>query len=367
MNALLLLPHPPDPPSFTSIRAAYDTPIDSTLRYLCEHGSTFSSSATLDIALPCSKHALANRGQHFDRIPAQGPRAIDVRVLPLLYDPLTTYTPTWEQPHLLDCLTGLPLLVQSERPWDILFVTDSAEGERLYQHFRSIGLDQRGDGPIQRLSLRPQRVPGGVVLHRPDAAARPDASRMRMHSRVAAVGDFGLLTRSKRLLLTMALFLVERGSLCEVATSIGSKSTPVVPQLLIGVTDPTTSSDGELWGEHGPRPLDERQQAIDEFLRAVSDFRRPPGHCSSSHGRRPIWRGESCIQYEKVSGAYEWAVRAQDVSAVAFADEEMVDHHDAINSARTSKRWDSLTIFLTEPVQYEEDDGDEINERLYLD
>jgi hypothetical protein len=124
-------------------------------------------------------------------------------------------------PHSQSCLIDLPLLALCDRNWTHVFLVDGEPGERLYRQFMAF-VNGRFSTRIGG-TWDTERVGAGLALQIASHARRKSANdnddslgivrteeKKTTSSRIVAViGYSGLLTFDQKLLLTVALLLVE--------------------------------------------------------------------------------------------------------------------------------------------------------------
>lgn len=291
-HGLLLLPSPPTPASEATIAAAFGLPLHAAVEALRSH----SEKCILDVALPLLTHEGSIGCVHSDEIihlttavyallrgmfaeceiPTAGPGSIDIRIIPLLYDARSTYTPLFGvKRHGPNVTPTIPCLVYSQRLWDSLYVVESEEGEEVYRKFRAVAVAKMGSTPTQVLSGSPCRVPGGIVLRDRRIVPRRSIAEPTQYRLIYVRGSFATLDFADKLLLTVAAHLLR-------PVSATQQHLPGGEIILI-----SSESAQATETEDSNKPIENATS----FLRAVGDFQPISEAC------KPFQHHSSAIVY----------------------------------------------------------------------
>ncbi|KAI9664248.1 MAG: hypothetical protein M1831_002427 [Alyxoria varia] len=377
MYALVLLPSPPDPATSPTISAAFKKPLDAVFKDVAQENTASSGPAKIDIVIPSAKGQCFSRARHFGKVgkiiartyslvsslfgqrglSLEGPKAMDVNILPLAWDPGHEYTISSESSQRrLDCLVGLPALVASQRPWDRLFIVDGEKGYRLYRQFRELTVHRKGEGPLQSLSSAPTTIPGGLVLHNPSSTqATRHLIRREAHRQVMTVGAFNNLGFEQKLLLTMAAFLVEPPQPARDFDDL-----PLDPKLLVGIVDDSKdSSDAPV--ENRP-PYQNRKAAVASFFDAVTNFRPPASDSFGSTGSSDVGRSRDALMiydYERITAPSDLAANNELLTA-AVLPAGLIASDVTVEQSRLAKGWNPLESFSMDEIGGSQDDEDDL-------
>ncbi|KAF2398201.1 hypothetical protein EJ06DRAFT_480831 [Trichodelitschia bisporula] len=360
VHGLLLLPPAPPPSSPSTLSVALSPPLSDTLKRLSKLANTTGSPSILDIALPTPgfhrpAHEVTHRAQLFSNVqahlravytliaglcaennyPTTGPRAIDIRIILLAYNPSQPFSAAAQAARTSPPagVVDLPVLAVTPRPWTHIFIVHSEPGEALFTRFNahaSEGITAR-TGP----SWSAVRVRGGIQICSagdagPSVLSVPGGLRERQSfSSVACWGVFDRLHFGHKLMLTMAAFLLPPG-------------VPQAAQLVVGLTE------GPMLSEHAAhaavQPVRERARAIEDFLGGVLRFgteaaTKPP----YSPDGMEIVPGVT-VQCRRTENPYGPGTLDAGLEALVLATES-VQEAKAVNEGRWERHWEKLEVF----------------------
>ncbi|KAI9832240.1 MAG: hypothetical protein M1838_005674 [Thelocarpon superellum] len=372
--SLLLLPPPPFPATYTSLRRAYGHAFTQVLVELAAEESPSGRATALEIAYLCPHvqgDATVPRGQLFaqtqelveslyrlvcviaakEGIDGEGPAGVDVRVLllaavgePATPDEIRVLNP----PGLGGPIIDLHTLAASARPWRRIYVPHGKPGDAVLRAFlnridRLLG-KERPPWTIQRLEadldgLQPAAAEAAVA----DEAHGNEDEGAR-HVTVAVGGTFDHLHAGHKLLLTMALLLLEP------ATS--AKATE--RRMVVGVT-----GDALLENKKYAEFLDDwptRQASVASFVQAIADFRPPSARgpaatetsiaATALHGRAASTTLGPALRLEcvEISDPFGPTITDESISALVVSAETR-SGGDAVNGKRAELGWAGLAIY----------------------
>jgi phosphopantetheine adenylyltransferase len=355
-RALLLLPPPPSPSTYASLKAAYNAPLFTVLKELARSSS---KPALLDIALPVPElYGKLNspRGPLFattqnlvadlyklicitaakQSIDTEDAEGIDARVVLVAYPrngklstPPVDSTPEQElQGPAIDIHT----LARSPRSWDAIFSVQSEEGERFLQSFMS----------LSRSSVQVSRVRGGIVTVERSAIESTPTGDSVNHLSVAVGGTFDHLHIGHKLLLTMFAFVLGRRQ--------PSEQTPSA--LTVGITGDALLKN-KKYAEH-LESWKRRQESTHDFLSSIlyfgpsNDARirvrelNDPG--PNGHAVHVSYPFGLTIKYVEIWDPFGPTITDKDITALALSLETR-GGGAAVNDKRREQGWDSLEVF----------------------
>jgi phosphopantetheine adenylyltransferase len=362
-RALLLLPPPPTPSTYASLKAAYNAPLFTVLRELATSSQRAQEPALLEIALPCP-HLYGRldepRGPLYaatqqlvadlyklicivtakDAIDTDDAEGVDARIILVahprdgkLQHASNDSTPEQE---LQGPAIDLHILAHSSRKWSNVYSVESEEGERLLKSFLAISQE-----------TKVSRVRGGTVVtantsDTTTATALVESSNSSTkHLSVAVGGTFDHLHIGHKLLLTMFAFVLGRRQ--------QSDSTSV---LTVGIT-----GDALLVNKKFADHLESwkaRQEATHDFLSSIVYFGRsddnrirvqeinepgPNGH--AVHVSYPFGL---TIKYVEIWDPFGPTITDKDISALALSLETR-GGGAAVNDKRKEQGWDPLEVY----------------------
>ncbi|KAF2709725.1 pantetheine-phosphate adenylyltransferase family protein-like protein [Pleomassaria siparia CBS 279.74] len=362
-RVLLLLPPAPSPPTYATLKAAYNAPLFAVLRALARSPQRTQQAAVLEIALPCPHlygHLNAPRGPLYattqrliaevyklicvifahESIDTEDAEGIDVRIVLVAYPrngklelPSEDASPEQEfQGPAIELHT----LARSCRSWDAIYAVESEEGEGMLHNFVS----------LSRSKYDISRVRGGIVqveLPDPVASAQSPAASIN-HLSVAVGGTFDHLHIGHKLLLTMFAFVLGR--------SPSSDADNVPNCLTIGIT-----GDALLKNKKYAEYLEswqKRQQAVHDFLSSIIYFGNPdhegirtvektdPG--PNGHAIHVTYPNNLGIKYVEIWDPFGPTITDESISALVISLETR-SGGTAVNSKRAEKGWDPLEVF----------------------
>ena len=165
----------------------------------------------------------------------------------------------------LNVLVDLSFLSQCERPWTHLFIVEGEVGEQIYQQFRKVNLEKYGQDRIRKLVVRPQRVPGGIVMHQPSEVPQIEPTEMHHYTQSCVFDRLLVFGSEAKSLLTLACLLLDLSSLAE-----NHPSRDETPQIHL------VAAPGSSLGEAGMQTevfsLAELESKARSFLAAIGDF-----------------------------------------------------------------------------------------------
>ncbi|KAF1817309.1 hypothetical protein P152DRAFT_453890 [Eremomyces bilateralis CBS 781.70] len=282
-DSILLLPPPPQPPSFQSLRATYETSLKSVLRSV----NSPSRTSTLDIALPLpflygasrtprsvlyrqTQDAVAGLYKLIVVAAAQegvdinpdvdgdgeGQGGVDVRIL-LVAEPRRT-GPRDQGGWFgeVGVVVELETLARSGRRWEVVWGVDGEDGETILRRF----VEKRRE--LSRFAVR--RVGGGIVQVASTGEAeapRVGLGERRKHYASVVGGTFDHIHIGHKLLLTMTAFMVD-----ELDTDQQTERS-----VTIGITNDALLANkkyAELL-----QSWDARRVAVERFLIGIMDYR----------------------------------------------------------------------------------------------
>lgn len=222
IRALLLLPPPPTPPTPSDLRGAFYDPIRHIIQSLNRSINDGAVSTTLHVALPypeTSPEQRSTRAQSFEatqRLVAgvysllaaiYDEESVGLVAAPLIDSRLVLFDDTKPSGGAVACVFDLRSLANPKQAWSHVYSVEGEPGETTYRRFRHLSDAQ----------WTHECVKGGLAVHRPgrsqavrrDSLAHHRSDDAVAHASVVAGGSFYDLHFTNRLLLTMALFLVE--------------------------------------------------------------------------------------------------------------------------------------------------------------
>lgn len=365
-RALLLLPPAPSPPSYESLKAAYNAPLFTILKELSRSALR---PALLDIALPVPElygKLDAPRGPLYaimqqlvadlykliciiatkEAIDTEDAEGVDARVVLVAYPrngqldaPPVESTPEQElQGPAIDVHT----LARAHRPWEAIYSVESDQGERFLQNFLSLS------GTARNVS----RVRGGIVNVDARAAESAVAGGAAHHLSVAVGGTFDHLHTGHKLLLTMFAFILGRRQL--------SEQTPST--LTVGITGDALLKN-KKYADH-LESWKQRQESTHNFLSSiiyfgplddarvqVQEFNDPGPNGHAVHVSYPFGL---TIKYVEIWDPFGPTITDKDITALALSLETR-GGGAAVNEKRKEQGWGPLEVFEVDVLDASEE------------
>ncbi|KAL5113474.1 hypothetical protein ACEQ8H_008638 [Pleosporales sp. CAS-2024a] len=357
--ALLLLPPPPSPSSYASLKAAYHAPLSTVLKELA---TSSAKPAVLDVALPVPElygKLHVPRGPLYDTtqqlvahlyklvcitaaeqsIDTDDAEGVDARLVLVAYPrngQLRTPPPDSTPEHELQGpAIDLHTLARCHRPWHRLYSVQSDEGEQVLQSFQAMAAS----------SHQVSKVPAGIVTVEEPlihvAPSGPSGSSIN-HLSVAVGGTFDHLHIGHKLLLTMFAFVLGRRQSSEQAPST----------LTVGIT-----GDALLQNKKFAQHLESwrrRQQATHDFLSSILYF-GPPDDARvtvqefheagpNGHAVHVSYPFGLSIKYVEIWDPFGPTITDKDMTALTLS-RETRGGGAAVNDKRREQGWDALEVF----------------------
>jgi phosphopantetheine adenylyltransferase len=373
-RALLLLPPAPSPPSYATLKAAYNAPLFTVLKELARSRRT-QGPVLLEIALPCPHlygQLDAPRGPLYattqqlvadlyklicittarGAIDTEDEQGVDARVVLVAYprDAQLTAPPPESTPEqeLQGPAIDMYTLSRSNRSWDAIYSVESEQGERVLKSFLSLSNTQK---PVSK-------VRGGIVHVESTKTETPpteNSDSSTNHLAVAVGGTFDHLHIGHKLLLTMFAFMLGRRH----------SSAPDCPSVLtVGITGDALLVN-KKFAEH-LESWKERQESVHEFLSSLvyfgpSDDKRvhvqevneagPNGH--AVHVSYPFGL---TIKYVEIWDPFGPTITDKDISALVLSLETR-SGGAAVNNKRSEQGWDPLEVYEVAVLDASEEDN----------
>jgi phosphopantetheine adenylyltransferase len=363
--ALLLLPRPGFPVSFSAIKAAYGPALLSVLSKLSNRSRISQQISRLDIALSWSPRAGSSptRASAFDEvqkilamiykliciisekesITIDCPNGVDCRLFLInAAEAEGHHSPGQASVHPFDGpIVDLSTLALSERRWDHVFAVESEEGESLVQSFLKLYDSRHG------ITCRPtiERVIGGIAMVTTNRPASNLNSRetSACHYSVVVGGTFDHLHAGHKLLLTATALALDPSS---------DSDTPIQRTVTIGITGEELLTNKkyaevmESWKE--------RQEKVADFLESIMVFSSPEKtsrhtqHVSNPGPNETFVRvklgQDLTINYTQISDPFGPTITDKDISALVISAETRAGGQ-AVNDKRREMEWPTLEVF----------------------
>jgi phosphopantetheine adenylyltransferase len=371
---LLLLPPPPSILSSANTKAAYGPAIEETLRHIKQ---TENRRLDLAISVPVSwvgsgdvsRTILFNRAQKalaltYSLICATAANqqieldclgGIDARTSFLLPTSEQGSQEGGEKPFsgpFSGPFADLATFIESRRAYEIVYVVESEEGERLLKSFL-VPYEVK-----HRQNSNCRRVPGGLSITKPSDGAAYTPNSDRPHTSVAVGGTFDHLHIGHKLLLTATALLAEPR---------GSRKNPSQTVLLtIGISGDELLTKKKFAGEL--EKWEERQQKVAEFLESVIVYSAPGRisrkveiiSTSGPNGKcvRVIFDSNITVDYVQISDAFGPTITSESISALVLS-QETRSGGKAINDKRREKGWMPLDVFEIDILEVNPGEGEQ--------
>ncbi|KAF2021781.1 pantetheine-phosphate adenylyltransferase family protein-like protein [Aaosphaeria arxii CBS 175.79] len=395
-HSLLLLPPAPSPPTYSALKAAYNSCLFSVLRQLVRdpHRDHQQKKPTiLDIALPCphlygqlnsprgplyatTQKLVANLYKLIctiaakDAIDTEDAEGVDARIILVAYprDGQLARAPEEATPEqeLQGPAIDLYTLARCPRPWDTIFSVESEQGDALLRNFLSLGPSSH------QHSI--SKVRGGIVEvegTKSTTSSAPDTTESQEqvfeakdHKSVILGGTFDHLHLGHKLLLTMFAFVLKRGGNTSI---LGDNSSPAT--LTIGMTgdellkNKKFASVLESW--------ERRQETTHNFLDSIINFgqaddsririehKHEPG--PNGHGVYIYYPYNLVVRYIEIWDPFGPTITEEDLTALVIS-KETRGGGAAVNRKRDEQGWHALEIFEVDVLDAGEEEGEDVDE-----
>ena len=379
---LLLLPSPPSTVSLQTLRAMYGPSLTQVLRKASKTSSAFSTTTLLDIAIACPKllndpqiprtshYANLQRlfGQTYkliclicmqESIDVQFGNDVDARIL--LFDEDTENSLEQEaevhkESYLFEGpIVSLQALALCQRPWQYLFVVDNDDGDVLLGVFQRLRKTPQ-EGIRQTLAI--ERLKSGTdakIIDQPRAENFNvgEISRRRHYS-VAVGGTFDHLHAGHKLLLTMAVLVLEPGTRSEVRRN---------RTLTIGITGDELLKKKQF--ADVLQSWDKRQACVRQFLLSLLELSSSAHLLTSTKDLTGSGTLGKAVQDELKSGvtikyvelfdAFGPTITDETISALVVSSETRAGGK-AVNNKREDRGWSTLEVLEVDVLDAEDKD-----------
>lgn len=371
-SALLLLPPIPHPPSFATLKAAYNAPLLTCLRAV-GHSTKPANQRILDIALPCphlynpskatreSLYALTqtvvanlykllciiSAREGFD---VEGVDGIDVRIVLLAYPrDGKSFVPSERraEDELEGPVVKFGSLARCHKRWSTVFSVESEEGEQLLKRFLSIA----------NANCSVQKLRGGIVQVSQLQGEKDHGTTTgtHHHKHVAVGGTFDHLHIGHKLLLTMVAFTVDPPSATEEKKAV----------ITVGIT-----AEDLLKNKKYAEFLEDwhdRYRSVHKYLHGIISFDPANEHPESVREiRNPGPNGHAVlvqypsgllIRYVEIWDPFGPTITDEDIDALIISAETRAGGK-AVNEKRHAKSWKKLDVFEVDVLDADEQEED---------
>ncbi|KAF5022565.1 hypothetical protein F66182_5398 [Fusarium sp. NRRL 66182] len=363
--SLLLLPSPPNPPSPSTLSAAYSAPLTSVLAKL--KSSSTPQTLIIGLALPIltgssprSKSIKWSTAQSLlagiytltsvicakENIPVDvgaGVGSVDVRVVLVDHEHGRRYEPDFEGGFDVNntAVLDLAAFATKIKPWETVYHPSSEQGYELLSSFLSFAEKKQTFTQSQLAAIE-----GGISLT--VEAALSASESQRGFGTVCLGGTFDHLHPGHKLLLHASVLLL----------NIPPSDSNQISTLVVGISSDELLAKKKFAEEL--QPWDQRAQTVLSFLSTLLEYdttaASPPTHSKPDETVATLRDGRVKVRCIVLRDPFGPPIHEEDADAIVVSAETR-SGGKAINERRADKGWKPLEVFEIDVL-----DTDEVGE-----